>query len=145
MKTMRSTRWLSLILCVVLIAAMALCMTGCNKDTEAPTPDTEQSAPIEKGTGKTTFAFSVTDVDGKVTNFTVHTDKTVVGDALQEVGLIAGEEGEFGLYVKTVNGVTLDYNKDGKYWAFYVDDAYAPKGVDATEITPDTAYAFKAE
>ena len=68
-----------------------------------------------------------------------------MGDALTELGLIAGEESDYGLYVKTVNGVTLDYDADGAYWAFYVNGEYAQTGVDATTITEGDAYSFKAE
>ena len=45
------------------------------------------------------------------------------------MGLIAGEDSDYGLYVKTVNGVTVDYDTDGKYWAFYVDGEYAATDV----------------
>ena len=79
------------------------------------------------------------------TAFQIHTDKTTVGDALVELGLIEGEESEYGLYVKTVNGVTVDYDTDGKYWAFYVDGAYAQTGADSTEVTAGATYTFKVE
>ena len=46
---------------------------------------------------------------------------------------------------KTVNGVTVDYDTDGKYWAFYVDGEYAATGVDSTDITAGATYTFKAE
>jgi hypothetical protein len=68
-----------------------------------------------------------------------------VGEALLDEKLIAGEEGPYGLYVKTVNGITLDYDKDGYYWSFYIDGEYGLTGVDQTEITNGAAYAFKAE
>lgn len=97
------------------------------------------------GEGETQFDFLVTDGDGNVSQYDVHTDETTVGDALQNLGLIDGEDSEFGLYVKTVNGVTLDYDADGAYWAFYVDGEYATAGVDATEIVPGAAYEFRAE
>ena len=61
------------------------------------------------------------------------------------MGLIAGEDSDYGLYVKTVNGVTVDYDTDGKYWAFYVDGEYAATGVDSTDITAGATYTFKAE
>jgi hypothetical protein len=80
-----------------------------------------------------------------MTVFEVHTDKKTVGDALVEVNLIAGEEAQYGLYVKTVNGETLDYNKDKMYWSFYIDGEYAMTGVDQTKIEAGKAYAFKAE
>ena len=59
--------------------------------------------------------------------------------------MIEGEDGPYGLYVKTVNGITADYDKDGLYWAFYVDDAYAISGVDKTAIAEGGHYAFKGE
>lgn len=87
----------------------------------------------------------MTDTDGTETQFEIHTDKSTVGEALLELELIAGDDSEYGLYVKTVGGVTLDYDKDGKYWAFYIDGEYATSGVDSTQITDGANYAFKAE
>ena len=55
------------------------------------------------------------------------------------------DESGYGLYVKTVNGVTLDFEEDGAYWAFYVNGEYAQAGVDATEAKAGDTYAFKAE
>lgn len=104
--------------------------------------DTEGSV---LGEGDTKFDFTVVDQDGEETLFEIHTDKEIVGEALQDVGLIEGEEGEYGLYVKTVNGITADYDKDGVYWAFYVNDEYAAEGVDSTKITEGDTYAFKVE
>ncbi|MBO5789865.1 MAG: DUF4430 domain-containing protein, partial [Clostridia bacterium] len=68
------------------------------------------------------------------------TDKDTVGSALLEHGLIAGEEGQFGLYVKVVNGMTADYDVDRSDWAFYIDGEYAMTGVDSTEITEGVTY-----
>ena len=79
------------------------------------------------------------------TNFEVHTDKTTVGEALLDVDLIAGDESEYGLYVKTVNGITADYDVDQTYWAFYVNGEYASTGVDATAIEAGATYSFKVE
>lgn len=163
MKATNLKRWLSLLLCVVLIAAMALMASGCSKDTETETPEasqgeanpdqesTEQKDEAESdqvtvlGEGATVFQFTVTDLEGKETAFEIHTDKKTVGEALMEHELIAGEDGAYGLYVKTVNGVTVDYDKDGKYWAFYVNGAYGTSGVDTTEIEAGATYSFKAE
>ncbi len=89
--------------------------------------------------------FTATDTDGNETHFEIHTDRETVGEALTELDLISGDEGDYGLYVKTVNGITVDYDTDGKYWAFYVDGEYATAGVDATPVTPGASYSFKAE
>ena len=137
-----------LILCLALIAAIALTAFGCDTAENPETPDTtvegaETVAPTVKGEGATVFYFNVVDKDGNETKFEIHTDKTIVGDALQELGLIEGEQGDYGLYVKKVNGITADYNVDGTYWAFYVGDDYGMTGVDLTEIQAGATYALK--
>lgn len=145
-KTKLSTFVLRLV-CVLAIAAMALCIVGCNKkvdkpETEMPTSVTE----VEKvGFGNTTFDFEVADGEGNVTKFKVATDKTTVGEALQDAGLIEGDEGEFGLYVKKVNGIEADYEKTHTYWAFYINGEMAMTGVDSTDIVDGDRYAFRVE
>ena len=147
MQMKRNNKLLSLLLCIVLTVAMALFTIGCNDDNKETTLKTEQpkSEATVLGEGATEFAFTVVDKDGNETVFEIHTDKTIVGDALLELELIAGDEGDYGLYVKTVNGTTLDYDTDGKYWAFYVNGEYAVSGVDTTEITEGGLYEFRAE
>ena len=145
MQMKRNNRLLSLLLCIVLTVAMALFTIGCNDDNKETTPTVEQnqSNATVMGEGATTFNFTVVDKDGNETAFEIHTDKTIVGEALLELGLIAGETSEYGLYVKTVNGITADYNVDQTYWAFYINGEYAMSGVDTTTITAGDSYSFK--
>ena len=139
---------LSVLVCTVLIAAVALFTYGCNDNPQTPETTTAEAptlTPTEIGTGATKFLFSVTDADGTITTFNVSTNKTIVGEALEDAGLISGEEGPYGLYVKTVNGTTLDYDKDNMYWAFYINSEMAPTGVDKTNIENGCTYSFQAE
>lgn len=150
MKMTNFKKSLSLILSLVLIAAMALICTGCGNEnttpTEAPATTAVSASEVQvMGEGSKVFDFSVFDYEGKETAFEIHTDKETVGEALLDLGLIAGDDGEFGLYVKTVNGIKADYDTDGKYWAFYVDGEYAAAGVDQTNIEEGKAYSFKVE
>lgn len=139
------------LLCMMLIMAMAFTTVGCNTDKAADNqPQAEAQASVETesnvlGEGQTKFAFVVVDKDGNETNFEIHTDKATVGEALMEVGLLEGEESEYGLFVKTVNGITADYDVDQTYWAFYVNDEYAMSGVDTTAIEEGATYSFKVE
>lgn len=146
---MKFRRILSVMLCVVLIAAVALFTSGCTdkKGYETPKENTALSdvQELELGEGEKSFLFTVADAEGNEICFKIKTDKTIVGEALQELGLIDGEEGAYGLYVKTVNGSTYDYDADGKYWAFYVNGEYAPSGVDVTEIDESAVYSFRVE
>ena len=142
MKKTRIFKLLSVLLCIVLIAAMAL-LAGCNDNTTTSEPVSSGITETQKA--EKSFTFVVVDTIGKETSFEITTTKTVVGDALIEKGLIAGENGQYGLYVKTVNGITLDFDTDGMYWAFYVNGEYAMSGVDTTEIKTGETYTFKAE
>ncbi len=152
MQKTKLRKLLSCILCIVLIAAMALVTSGCNGDkTTEPevTIGKKLELPVkdgaELGKGETSFKVLIVDKDGIETRVTVHTDKTIVGEALQELGLLEGEEGPYGLFIKSVNGISADYDKDGVYWAFYVGDEYAMEGIDLTEIDPDVEYALRVE
>ncbi|MBD5544253.1 MAG: DUF4430 domain-containing protein [Lachnospiraceae bacterium] len=158
----------SLLLCMVLIVAMALFTTGCNgsagrasseqerqdialtddaaqEENSIQTDDDVQAEGNVLGEGNTKFILTVVDKEGVETQFEIHTDKETVGEALEELGLIAGEESEFGLYIKTVNGITADYDKDGVYWAFYINGEYAQTGIDSTAITEGDDYSLKVE
>ena len=149
-------RIFALILCIVLIAAVALFAQGCKK-TEGESPETTDSVTTaadttEKaedtnvlGEGEKQFTFKVVDKEGKETVFTINTDKKTVGDALLDLELIEGEDGDYGLYVKKVNGIVADYEIDQTYWAFYVNGEYAMSGVDTTEIENGAEYSFKVE
>ena len=143
-----ATKRLSFILCLALIAAIALTAMGCDQAKTPETPDTtageaDTANVTVKGEGATVFYFNVVDGDGNETKFEIRTDKTMVGEALLELGLIEGEQGDYGLYVKKVNGITADYETDGTYWAFYEGNSYGITGVDLTEIKPGATYAFK--
>ena len=135
-------RWLAILLALVLV--LSLCACG------------KQAAPFEGGApvvndgdvigeGKNSFTLEIVDGDGNKITATVNCDDTVVGDALQAYGIIAGEEAEYGLYIKSVNGITADYDKDGTYWSFYVNGDYAVTGVDMTEIENGATYTLTVE
>ena len=145
MKFRSNKKFTSWLLCMMLIVAMAL-TAGCGEKKQENNSSAGQEVSVNKlGEGKTQFNFTVVDKDGKETAFDIHTDKTTVGDALLELGLIAGEEGAYGLYVKQVNGITADYDVDQTYWAFYVNGEYAMTGVDATNVEDGASYSFKVE
>ena len=92
---------------------------------------------LGKGEKTVTLEFEMQE---KTITFSVKTDKSTVGEALLDCGLIEGEAGAYGLYIKKVNGVTADYDIDQSYWAFYENGAYAMAGVDMTEIDESVTY-----
>ena len=144
MKFTSNKKFTSWLLCMMLIVAMAL-TAGCGEKKQDSNSAGQEVSVNKLGEGKTQFNFTVVDKGGNETAFDIHTDKTTVGDALLELNLITGEEGAYGLYVKTVNGITADYDVDQTYWAFYVNGEYATAGVDATDIEAGATYSFKVE
>ena len=150
MKKNGLNKLLALLLALVMVLALAACGNkaqdngGAGDDANVVTDGTVADG-ATVGKGATAFTVEVAQLDGTSITFTVNTDKATVGEALLELGIVAGDDTEYGLYVKTVNGVTLDYDTDGAYWAFYINGEYAMTGVDATNIEAGATYALKAE
>ena len=126
---------------ILLSLLFVVCLVSCGNTVNA-TGVWEKATYLknaEFGKGATTVQVEVSAEEQSVT-FTLHTDKTTLGDALLEHKLIAGEESAYGLYVKVVNGMTADYDVDQSYWAFYKDGEYMMTGVDGTEISDGEHY-----
>ena len=134
-KTINAT--LSLVLVLVCLFSLAACGNTVDKTGLWKNATYTQDATF--GDGAKTLVVEVKAEEQTVT-FTVKTDEKTVGAALLEHKLIAGDESEYGLYVKQVNGITADYDADKSYWAFYVDGEYATSGVDATDIQEGVTY-----
>lgn len=125
---MRTKRIAALTLALLLSLALAACGAGSGGGIWEGAKYTEDT---ELGEGAGTISFECT-AEGRTVTFTIHTDAEFLRGALEENGLIAGDESEFGLYVKSVNGMAADYEADGLYWSLYVDGEYATSGVDTT-------------
>ena len=143
---------ISMLLALVMVFGLAACGSS-NANEAAQTTAEVTTAPAEDaaeeltdvtalGEGATSFIFTVVDADGTETKFQINTDASTVGEALLALELISGDDSEYGLYVKEVNGITADWDVDQSYWAFYINGEYALTGVDSTEINPDNAYSF---
>ena len=146
MKHSIGKRLLTSLLCVLLAAALALGTLGCSKapeTTDSGVVTMEDGATL--GKGAVSFTFTVVNGEGKEITATINTDKETVGEALTDLGLVSGEDSEYGLMVDTVNGETWSYAETGKYWAFYIDGEYAMTGVDSTPVTAGSNYTFKVE
>ena len=147
MKNNSTKKLLSLILVFVLIAAAAL--TGCSgnpAETTAPIETTDPSVDIDVlGMGSKSFELTIVDKEGTEHLYLIHTDEEMVGFALIAHELIEGEEGPYGMYIKSVLGQKLDYETDKMYWSFYVNGEYAMTGVDQTPILEGEQYMLKAE
>ena len=120
-------RWLALLM------VLTLCLTACAAVAEEP----EYTS---KGSGSTCLYIAVydgVDIDD-MDYFAVHTDKTLLLDALQGVGLVDGEAVDWGYFLTTVNGKTADYDGNGEYWTIQVYDANSDNFVALTTAIGET-------
>ena len=136
-KTIKST--ISAVLTLVFIVCLTACGVADSNDVWASATYRQDTA---FGEGAKTITVEVKAQETTVV-FTVKTDKSTVGEALIEHNLIEGEESQYGLYVKKVNGITADYDVNQSYWAFYIDGEYALSGVDTTEIAEGVTYQLE--
>jgi len=141
-KTLQITMLAVLSIMLIVLVACDGADAPPSAQSEAQSGLTDQIPEQDIGQGSTVFRFEVKDNTGTVTAWNVHTDKTTVGDALLEVGLIDGDVSEFGLFVLEVNGLVADFSANNAWWALYIDAEMAMIGVDSVEIEPGKVYLF---
>lgn len=88
------------------------------------------------------YLFEVTHKDGTTTKKTLTTTETTLDKALLDAGLVAGDEGEYGLFVTEVDGEAADYSTDGGWWKFLVNGEESSVGVSTTNIENGSIYSF---
>lgn len=90
-----------------------------------------------KGTaGKKDITIEVVNSAESSVVYDVSTEAEFLRGAMDEAdGLeYSGEEGDYGLMVKTVNGELADYDTNGAYWSFYVNGEYCNYGIDSQPV-----------
>ena len=137
------------VLICLLFTSLAACgeksvgiIGGADGPTSILVSDTNGEATLI-GEGKYTFNFTATFADGTSSVYTVSTDEETVGSALQNLGLVEGENSAYGLYVKRVCGVLADYDVDATYWALYVNGESSMVGVDGVKCADAESVEFR--
>lgn len=97
--------------------------------------------------GNKSITVTLTDNNGVDTVYEHNTDAEYLLEAVREMeGLvIQGEDGEYGFYITTVNGITADYSVDQSYWAIYVNGEYGSYGIESQPIEDGGEYALVYE
>ena len=125
--------FMSVLLVLVVVAAAAFSFASCGADEAKDQNDAADDTAVNDA-GEKVITVDVVDGDGNVTTFTITTEEEFLRGALEQEQLIEGEESAYGLYVKYVNGIRADYDKDGAYWALSKDGEALMSGVDTTPI-----------
>ncbi len=126
---------------ILILSLLLLCtVVSCDKgEPEDIWENAMYTSDTELGEGAKTVRVEVK-AEGKSVTFTIHTDENILGDALTAHGLVEGDDGQFGLYVKKVNGILADYDINGRYWSFTKNGQSLNFGIDGAEIRDGEKY-----
>lgn len=91
--------------------------------------------------GSKTVTVDVTHKDGQTNTFTLHTDAVYLSEAMKEQDLLDGTDGEFGMYVLTVDGETVDESNQ-EWWGYTKAGEMVNYGVDTCPIMDGDHYEF---
>ena len=105
---------------------------------------------VQKGSKE--CSLTVTDDSGTSKTYECSTDAEYLRQLMDELSAdqtqefsYEGSEGQYGLFINTVNGLTADYDKDHAYWAIYVDGEYAQNGADTQPVNDGDKFELKYE
>lgn len=122
-----------IIVSFALLLCMTLLLSACGSREVLPQvwEDATYTEDTTMGEGSKKVDVYVTAADKSV-KLTVKTDEEKLGAALLALGIIEGDMGEFGIYIKVVNGMTADYDVDASWWGF---NKVLPDGTRETMMT----------
>ena len=139
-KTIRSILSVTLVLLMLFsICSLAACKepppTDLLWETATYTKDTTL------GSGSKSITVQVTAGDKSIT-FTLKTDKETLEDVMKENSLVEGDESQYGLYIKKVNGILADYDVDATYWGINADGEPIATGASGVIVQEGVVYEF---
>lgn len=140
------------------VLLVLLCCISCASQAEAPKTGGEAEALQSEendslwanadytedtafGSGKKEIQVEVKAGEKSIT-FTIKTDKENLADAMLEHSLVEGEDGQYGLYIKKVNGILADYDEDQTYWSLSKDGEMLMTGASETKISNGEHFEF---
>ena len=125
-------RILALMLAVLFSAAI---FAGCGNGTESGAGGaSDQGSSAEAGsTGAKAITLTVTHKDGSTKEFNLETTEENLGAALLAEKIISGNDGEYGLFVTTVDGETAQ-DSLRQWWCITRGGERVETGVDTTPI-----------
>ena len=111
---------------IVLVAVAAFCWLAFSPET------------VEGGKS---IIVDVTHKDGTTNTYEITTDAEFLRGAMEQEGLIAGTDGEYGMYVMTVDGETVD-EANQEWWGYTKAGEQVNYGVDSCPFTDGEHYEF---
>lgn len=121
------TRGLALLL-ALLLALSAL--SGCG---QSPAPGSSATSAVSAEAAEKSITLTVVHKDGSEKEIALTTKEQYLGAALEAEGIITGEEGQYGLFIKTADGETADESNQ-EWWCLTKEGEMTETGVDSTEF-----------
>lgn len=86
--------------------------------------------------GAKNITIQVTDNQQNTTDYSVNTNAEYLRQAMEETkGLsFTGTEGQYGLMILSVNGITANWEQDHAWWSIYVNNELANYSIDQQPI-----------
>ncbi len=113
--------WIGILATVLLVAAVAV-FAIVYKNAQQPARQGEKNVTV-----------AIVDADGNKEEKQLKTDAEYLGEALQDAKLVEGELSEYGLFIKSVNGIAAD-DALQQWWCITKGGADVLTGADTTPI-----------
>ena len=126
---MKNKKLIVIALAVVLIIAVLLGVYSVTR------PETAQ--------GSKAITVKVIHSDGTEKEFSYKTDAEFLADVLLAEGLIAGEDGPYGLTLITADGEEVVWERDNAYWQIFADNEAAVVGVSQIPVYDGSHYSLE--
>ncbi|MBQ5739409.1 MAG: DUF4430 domain-containing protein [Oscillospiraceae bacterium] len=91
--------------------------------------------------GAKTITVAVEHLEGEDKTFTHSTDCEYLRGAMEEMGIIEGEESTYGMWVTAIDGETADESKQ-QWWGYSVNGEFSSYGVDSQVIADGDVFTF---
>ncbi len=101
--------------------------------------------------GSKDIVIEVVGSNGKTTDYDLTTDADFLIQAMDELSAngsgfsYSGTDDKYGVMIKIINGEKADYDKDGAYWALYVNGEYGQYGADSQIVENGSTYSWTYE
>ena len=93
--------------------------------------------------GSKSITVTVVHSDGTAKDFSYKTDAEFLAEVLLAEGLIAGEDGPYGLTLITVDGEDAVWDTDSAYWQIFVGEEAAVVGISQIPVYDGSSFTLE--
>ena len=101
-------------ICIVLLTLVLLCACGAKNEERKN--------------------ITLTVITDDAQEFKIETQRKYLGDALKDEELIVGSNGQYGIFITTVNGIIAD-DKNEEWWCLTTENESVMTGADKTPVS----------